>query len=60
MQAIDFFDTSGAWCASCDADQLDEVLPQLQVFFGAVTWQYRNGDAPGSAVDEFCSWMFSI
>lgn len=58
MKAIDFFDTSGAWCASCDADQLAEVLPQLQVFFGAVTWRVRS-EQPAE-VQEFGEWLLSI
>ena len=56
--AIDIFDINGKHVDQCEYWQLANILPFLQVLFGAVTWRVRGADVR-PAVD-FWEWMETI
>lgn len=56
---IDIFDINGKHVDQCEYWQLANILPFLQVLFGAVTWRVRGVQAEAAALD-FWEWMESI
>lgn len=56
---IDFFSLTGAWVDSCDADQVDMLLPILQALYGDVRMVQR-GVVEELAGDDFGTWLMEI
>lgn len=55
---IDIYDVVGTWRDSCEFWQIANILPGLQVLFGAVTWRVRGTQT--MPAQSFADWLESV